>query len=127
MDDSILIQYLKAKEEITAIKKTICDMKKTGGEKFNDAEFNDTEFNDTQAVRLKKTEVKLLDLACQLEELIQNIDQSELRIMLRLYYLDGLTWKKVAMRMNRMLPGKYISYTEDSCRMRIKRFLRSQR
>lgn len=122
MDDSILIQYLKAKEEITAIKKTICDMKKAGGEKFND-----TEFNNTQAVRLKKTEVKLLDLACQLEESIQNIDQSELRIMLRLYYLDGLTWKKVAMKMNRMLPGKYISYTENSCRMRIKRFLKNQR
>lgn len=122
MDDSILIQYLKAKEEITAIKKTICDMKKAGGEKFND-----TEFNNIQAVRLKKTEVKLLDLACQLEESIQNIGQSELRIMLRLYYLDGLTWKKVAMKMNRMLPGKYISYTEDSCRMRIKRFLKNQR
>lgn len=122
MDDSILIQYLKAKEEITALKKTICDMKKAGGEKFND-----TEFNNIQAVRLKKTEVKLLDLACQLEESIQNIGQSELRIMLRLYYLDGLTWKKVAMKMNRMLPGKYISYTEDSCRMRIKRFLKNQR
>lgn len=122
MDDSILIQYLEAKEEIAAIKKTICDMKKAGGEKFND-----TEFNNTQAVRLKKTEVKLLDLACQLEESIQNINQSELRIMLRLYYLDGLTWKKVAMKMNRMLPGKYISYTEDSCRMRIKRFLKNQR
>lgn len=122
MDDSILIQYLKAKEEITALKKTICDMKKAGGEKFND-----TEFNNIQAVRLKKTEVKLLDLACQLEESIQNIGQSELRIMLRLYYLDGLTWKKVAMKMNRMLPGKYISYTENSCRMRIKRFLKNQR
>lgn len=72
---------------------------------------------------LEKKEVELLELACQAEEYIQSIPKPELRIMFRLYYIDGLTWLQVAHRMNSMFPKKKVPFTEDSCRMRNNRFL----
>ncbi len=71
---------------------------------------------------LEEKEVELLELTCQAERYIQSTPKSELRIMFRLYYIDGLTWVQVAHRMNSMFPKKRIKYTEDSCRMRINRF-----
>lgn len=71
---------------------------------------------------LEKKEMELLELTCQAEEYIQSIPKSELRIMFRLYYIDGLIWVQVAHRMNSMFPNRRIKYTEDSCRMRINRF-----
>ena len=67
-------------------------------------------------------EAELLELTCQVEEYIESIEKSDLRIMFRLYYLDGLPWIKVAAAMNRMFPKKKVPYTEDSCRMRNNRF-----
>lgn len=71
-------------------------------------------------LELKETE--LLELTCKAEEYIESIEKAELRIMFRLYFIDGLTWEQVAIRMNRAFPKKRISYTADSCRMRSKRF-----
>jgi len=71
---------------------------------------------------LEKKGTELLELACQAEEYIQGISKTELRIMFRLYYIDGLTWVQVAHRMNSMFPNKKIPYTEDNCRMRNNRF-----
>lgn len=71
---------------------------------------------------LEAKEAELLELTCQAEEYIETIQKAELRIMFRLYYIDGLTWEQVAIRMNRAFPKKRISYTADSCRMRNKRF-----
>lgn len=71
---------------------------------------------------LEAKEAELLELTCQAEEYIQSIPKSELRIMFRLYYIDGLSWIKVAAAMNRMFPKKKVPYTEDSCRMRNNRF-----
>ena len=72
--------------------------------------------------RLHKLETELVELTDQAEEYIETIDQSELRIMFRLYYLDDLTWKMVAMKMNYMFPKRKVSYTEESCRKRHERF-----
>lgn len=71
---------------------------------------------------LEKKEMELLELTCQAEEYIQSIPKSELRIMFRLYYIDGLTWVQVAHRMNSMFPNRRIKYTEDNCWRRNQRF-----
>ena len=67
-------------------------------------------------------EIELLELTCQAEEYIESIPKSELRIMFRLYYIDGLPWWKVAQAMNRMFPKRRVKFTEDGCRMRNSRF-----
>ena len=67
-------------------------------------------------------ESDLLEKQIQVEEYIDGLDKSELRMMFRLYYLDNLTWYQVALRMNQVFPKRRIKYTEDSCRMRNKRY-----
>lgn len=71
---------------------------------------------------LETKEAELLELTCQVEEYIESIPKSELRIMFRLYYIDGLTWVQVAHRMNAMFPKRRIKYTEDNCWRRNQRF-----
>ena len=68
-----------------------------------------------------KMEGELLELVCQVEDYIHSITSSELRIIFRLYYIDELTWPKVALTMNRMFPKRI--YTEESCRKKHSRFL----
>ncbi len=72
--------------------------------------------------RLKLKEEELLELTNQAEEFIESIEKSELRTMFRLYYIEGLTWTQVAMRMNKLFPRRKKAYTEDNCRQRNKRF-----
>ena len=72
--------------------------------------------------RLKMKEAELLELTNQAEEYIESIEKSELRIMFRLYYIEGLTWMQVAMRMNSLFQKRKIAYTEESCRKRSDRF-----
>ena len=71
---------------------------------------------------LEVKEVELLELMTKAEEYIESIQKSELRIMFRLYYIDGLPWWKVAQSMNRMFPRRRVKFTEDGCRMRNNRF-----
>lgn len=63
---------------------------------------------------------ELIELQNKAEEFIESIDRSEIRLMFRLYYLEGMTWNQVAHRMNNMFPKR--GYTEDSCRMKNNRF-----
>lgn len=72
--------------------------------------------------RLKMKEEELLELTNQAEEYIESIKKSELRIMFRLYYIEGLTWTKVAARMNSLFPKRKVAYTEENCRKRNFRF-----
>lgn len=72
--------------------------------------------------RLKIKEERLLELTNLAEEFIESIEKSELRIMFRLYYIEGLTWQQVAMRMNNLFPKRKIAYTEESCKKRNQRF-----
>ncbi len=69
---------------------------------------------------LESKEVELLELACRAEEYIQSIPKSELRIMFRLYYIDGFSYLGVAGRMSSMFPKR--RYTEESVRKKITRF-----
>lgn len=72
--------------------------------------------------RLKMKEEELLELTNQAEEYIESIEKSELRIMFRLYYIEGLTWAQVAYRMNNLFPKRKVTYTEENCRKRNFRF-----
>ncbi len=146
MDKTILVQYCDMKEEIKDLRKriqkldrfleyppivsdivrgtrrdgTIGTIKITG--------IPDPAYTRKQKIRekyqqlLERKEAELLELTCQVEEYIQSIPKSELRIMFRLYYIDGLTWVQVAHRMNGMFPKRRIKYTEDNCWRRNQRF-----
>lgn len=73
--------------------------------------------------RLEELEEGLLELTIQVDEYIETIEKSELRMIFRLYYIDDLTWYQVALRMNQNFPKRKVKYTEDNCRMRHNRFL----
>lgn len=146
MDKVILVQYCEMKEEIKDLRKRIQKLDKflenppvvadivkgtrrdgtIGPIKITG--IPEPEYVRKQGIReryrkmLKLKEAELLELTCQAEEYIESIDKAELRIMFRLYYIDGLTWVQVAHRMNAMFPKRKVPYTEDSCRMRNNRF-----
>jgi len=146
VDKEVLIQYCEMKEEIRDIRKRIKELDKFLSEPH---QVSDTvkgtrrdgtigsikvtgypvpEYYRKQALRerykklLEQKETELLELTCQAEEFIEGIPKSEVRIMFRLYYLDGLPWWKVAQAMNRMFPKRRVKFTEDGCRMRNNRF-----
>ena len=150
MDKSILSEYADMKEEIKDLRRRITeDQKKidrlnrlivvdsvTCGKKGKKPirtvkikGFPKMEIERRQALlerrqaRLHMLETDLIEKQLQVEEYIQTIEKSELRIMFRLYYIDNLTWYQVAMRMNQIFPKRRIKYTEDNCRMRHNRFL----
>lgn len=76
--------------------------------------------------QLEVHEEKLLELQTQVEEYIERIEKSEIRMIFRLYYIDDLSWQQVAFHMNRIYPKKRRSYTDDSCRMKHNRFLEKE-
>lgn len=147
MDKNILIQYCDMKEEIKDLRRRIHELEKQidrikeegavkdtvsggmGGTQHYTVEgFPVPEYNRkmmllrSRKAILEELEAELLELTNQVEEYIGSIEKSELRIMFRLYYIDGLTWIQVAHRMNQMFPKRRKAYTEDSCRMRNTRF-----
>ena len=71
---------------------------------------------------LDAKEAELLELTTQAEEYIEMIQSSELRIMFRLYFIDGLSDLKVADRMNRTFPKRKKKYTDESVKKRRQRF-----
>ena len=146
MDKEVLIQYCEMKEEIRDIRERIKKLDKFLSEPH---QVSDTvkgtrrdgtigsikvtgypvpEYYRKQALRerykklLEQKETELLELTCQAEKFIEAIPKSEVRIMFRLYYMDGLPWWKVAQAMNRMFPKRRVKFTEDGCRMRNNRF-----
>lgn len=76
--------------------------------------------------RLKMKEEELLELTNQMEEYIESIKKSEIRIMFRMYYIEGLTWNQVAHQMNEMFSRTKRIYTENSCRMKGNRFFEEE-
>lgn len=149
MERNILVEYVDMLEEIKDLRRRIQDDQKkinqlsqtivsdsvTCGKKGKKPlrtvkikGFPNMEINRRIGL-LKKRKAKmmllesdLLEKQIQVEEYIDGIDKSELRMMFRLYYLDNLTWYQVALRMNQVFPKRRIKYTEDSCRMRNKRY-----
>ena len=59
--------------------------------------------NKRKAMLIEK-ENELLELMNQAEEYINSIEKSELRMMFRFYYIDGMTWLQVAHKMNQLHP-----------------------
>lgn len=59
----------------------------------------------------------------EVDDFIEKVPKSDLRMILRFRYLDDMTWAAVAMNMNDRFPKRRIKYTEDSCRMRHDRYL----
>lgn len=147
MDKSVLVQYNAMKEEIKDIRRRIekdrrelerlnklivvdsVTCGKKGKKPLRTVKVHgrpETAISRKEAalskhlLQLEQREAELVELTVQAEEYISSIEKSELRIMFRLYYLDGLTWNQVAHRMNQAFPKK--KYTEDGCRMRNNRF-----
>ncbi len=144
MDRAILVQYCDMKEEIKDIRAKIKKLDKflenppivsdtvkgtrkngtTGPIKITG--IPDPMYARRRRLReryqqlLERKEVELLELTCQVEEYIQTIPKSELRIMFRLYYIDGHNYVGVARRMSSMFPRR--RYTEESVRKKITRF-----
>ena len=80
---------------------------------------------------IKRRIAKLHILEDELEQAMNKVDdfinaipRSDLRMIFRFYYLDDMTWNQVARNMNRRFSKK--KYTEDSCRMRHNRYLEKQ-
>lgn len=147
LDKSILIQYSDMKEEIKDLRRRIqklsdeinklsvvSDSVKGTRRDGTIGSIKITGYPEPRYWRLKnilesrkksliEAEEKLQEMVGEVEKYIDSIESSELRIMFRLYYVDNLTWYQVAMRMNDMFPKRRIKYSEDSCRMKLNRFL----
>lgn len=76
--------------------------------------------------KLKIVEEELLEALNAVDDYINGMPKSELRIMFRLYYIDDLTWPKVAMRMNERFPKRKIKYTDENCRKKHDRYLEKE-
>jgi hypothetical protein len=146
LDKEILVQYCEMKEEIKDLRRRIQKLDKflenppvvpdtvKGSRKDNtigpikirgipDPEY----WRKANARRrykqlLETREAKLLDLTCQAEEYIESIEQSELQIMFRLYFIDGCGYMEVAKRMNSMFPRRRVKYTDENVKKRVQRF-----
>ena len=147
MDKNVLIQYADMIEEVKDIRKRILQTEKQISRIEEEGTVKDTVsggmggiqhfvvegmpvpelsrkrllLNKRKAMLLEK-ENELLELMNQAEEYINSIEKSELRMMFRLYYIDGLTWVQVAHRMNAMHPKRKIAYNEKNLQKRNERF-----
>lgn len=74
--------------------------------------------------RLDLLRLKLLRTQEQAEEYINGIEKSELRMIFRLYFVDDLSYAKVALKMNQAFPKRKIKYTDENVKKRIERFLK---
>ena len=149
MDKAILVEYSDMKEEIKDLRRRI-DRDTKELEKLNAMVVTDSvscgkkgkkpirtvkitgiptadiekkeEALQRKIDRMHKMEIELLELTNQAEEYIDSIEKSELRIMFRLYFIDNLTYPKVAMQMNAIFPKRKIKYTDENVKKRIQRF-----
>lgn len=149
MEKKILIEYANMKEEIKDLRRRIAEDKKkieqlnkavvsdsvTCGKKgnkplrtvkikgFPKMEIDRRKFLlEKRIAKLQMLETDLLEKQLQVEEYIQGIEKSELRIMFRLYFLDNLSYPKVAISMNSMFPKRKIPYTDENIKKRIQRY-----
>lgn len=149
MDKSVLIEYADMKEEIKDLRRRI-DAGKRELDKLNSMIVSDSvscgkkgkkplrtvkiQGQPRAAIIRKKTaiaknvkrmelfEMELLDLQGQVEEYIESIEKSELRIMFKLYFMDDLSYAKVAAQMNQIFPKRKIKYTDENIKKRIQRY-----
>lgn len=118
----------KTRQEIEKIKEegTVIDMVKGGEgglqnfriEGFpNDFYYRKKELLVSRIAKLEKAEMRRIEALTEIEDFIENIEDSHIRRIISLRYIDGLQWSRVAMKMGR-------GYTEDSVRMSVNRYLK---
>ena len=73
--------------------------------------------------KLQIMEDELLEAVNAVDDFINSIPKSDLRQIFRFYYIDDMTWARVALNMNDRFPKRRIKYTEESCRKRHDRYL----
>lgn len=146
MDKEILVQYCDMKEEIKDLRRRISKL-----DKFleNPPVVSDTvrgtrkdgtigpikitgiperEYYRKKAIKerykaiLEAKEAELLELTCRAEEYIDSIPKAEMRIMMRMFCIDGLSYVAIAKNMNNTFPRRRIKYTDENIRKRIQRF-----
>lgn len=71
---------------------------------------------------LELREVELLELQNDVEEYIETIPKSEMRTMLRLYFVDDMTYTRTAAHMNYLRPTRRVKYTDENVKKKIQRF-----
>lgn len=76
-----------------------------------------------RVAKLHILEEELQEALNKVDDFINQIPKSDLRMMFRFYYIDDMTWEFVAMQMNYRFPKKKIPYTKDNCRMQHNRYL----
>lgn len=87
-------------------------------EGFPVAEEDEAKYLLSKNIRLlEDRRAKAAEQVVEVEQYINTIEDSRMRRMITLRYLDNLSWWKVA---NRMGNG----YTEDSCKKQMERFLK---
>ena len=77
-----------------------------------------------RVIKLHILEDELQEAVNAVDDFIEKIPKSDLRMMFRFYYLDDMTWAAVAINMNYSFPKRRIKYTEDNCRIRHDRYLK---
>lgn len=77
-----------------------------------------------RVLKLHILEDELQEAVNAVDDFIEKIPKSDLRMMFRFYYLDDMTWAAVAINMNYRFPKRRIKYTEDNCRIRHDRYLK---
>ena len=149
MDKNVLIQYVEMKEEIKDLRRRIHENErelaklenmivtdsvtrgKRGKKPLGTVKITGrpTTAINTKRNSLKKRnkklialEEELLELTNQAEEYIETIPKSELRIMFRFYFLDGMSYPKAADQMNQRFPKRRIKYTDENIKKRIQRY-----
>lgn len=89
-------------------------------EGFPVAEEDETKYLLRKNIRLlKERKAKAAEQVIEVEKYISSIDDSRMRRMVTLRYIDDLPWWKVANRMGR-------GHTEDSCKKQMERFLKEK-
>ena len=149
MDKGILIEYADMKEEIKDLRRRIekiqRELDKLHGQIVVDSVscgkkvkkplgtvkitgrpvgviFRKEQLLNKRTRRLEELEEELLEMTIQVEEYIESIEKSELRIIFRLYFLDDLSYPKVADQMNKMFPKRRIRYTDENIKKKIQRY-----
>lgn len=79
-----------------------------------------------RVMKLHILEDELQEAVNAVDEFINKIPKSDLRMIFRLRYLDDRTWAAVAISMNHHFPKRRIKYTEDNCRIRHDRYLKEK-
>lgn len=123
---TVLLEYANIKEEIKDLRQRITEDKKNIKNIGKGVSANrKKQLLDKNIAMLEELETVLLERQIQIEEYIQSVGKSEMRMLLRLYFIDNLPYFKVAMEMNERFPKRQVKYTDENVKKRIQRFLRN--